>query len=292
MVPTEGFEPPKVGFEDRCPIQLDDVGEVLPGGIEPRASGMKIRRPNQLDDGSGIVSSGGFEPHISAVRGPCTKPDYTTRTKSGAPGGIRTPNLADRSGLLFPLSYERNMNGARRRVAPPRRYSSRSPARDPTWLVSRPYPPSRYLAIFATTDISSRGGIRTPIISLNRRAYDQLYYPRMEPATGLEPAPTALQRRCSAVELRWHFKWSREPGSNWRSEGYEPPGLRPCFRSASSSPSRIRAHAENRTPLPGIRDRCITTNASRAKKIEHRAGIELASSAWKADARPLGQRCI
>lgn len=24
-----------------------------------------------------------------------------------APGGIRTPNLADRSGLLFPLSYER-----------------------------------------------------------------------------------------------------------------------------------------------------------------------------------------
>lgn len=60
MVPTEGFEPPKVGFEDRCPVHLDDVGEVLPGGIEPHVSRLKISRPNRLDDGSEHSDLGGI----------------------------------------------------------------------------------------------------------------------------------------------------------------------------------------------------------------------------------------
>ena len=73
--------------------------KVLPGGLEPRIAGLKGRSPGQLDDGSNLVISGGFEPRIPAVRVLCPT-GLDDEIVSCAPGGIRTPNLSDRSRLL------------------------------------------------------------------------------------------------------------------------------------------------------------------------------------------------
>lgn len=68
---------------------------------------------------------------------------------------------------------------------------------------------------------------------------------------------------------------------HWPSaRGYEP-------RPGNYVHTPCRARAGNRTPFSDLRNRCVANYASRAECL---AGVEPASSAWKAESWPLGHR--